>query len=177
MNCVYKIVCKDPTITEFYIGSTNNLDRRISQHERRYNNTNSPKSNYKVYKFIRQHEGLSNWEINPIEIYECEMTKLELRKNEQFYIDEYKPQLNTCYAIGENKEEHKKKTKIWRENNVEHIKEYNKKMKEHYSKWRKDNREELLKKKRDYSSKKIKCDICGNIYRQDYIKKHIKNNH
>jgi hypothetical protein len=168
MNCVYKIVCKDPTITEFYIGSTKNLNKRIISHK-----CNSNKKNYKVYNFIKENGGWDNWNII-VEQETPNYEKYDREILEQSYIELLEPQLNTSYVIGENKVKHKKKTKQWRENNVEHIKEYNEKMKEHYSKWRKDNREELLQKKRDYSNKKIKCDNCGNLYSQDYIKKHMK---
>ena len=143
MNCVYKIVCKDKSITEFYIGSTKNLDRRIGQHKSNSNNTNNRKYNYKVYKFIRSNGGWDNWEMI-VEQETPNYEKYDREILEQSYIDLLEPQLNTSYVIGENKVEHKKKTKIWRENNIEHIKEYNEKMKEHYTKWRKDNRDELL---------------------------------
>ena len=32
MSCIYKIVCKDTTIPDFYIGSTNNLKLRKVKH-------------------------------------------------------------------------------------------------------------------------------------------------
>ena len=46
---VYKIYCKDSSITECYIGSTNNLQNRKYDHK-----YNSKFSNKKVYKFIRE---------------------------------------------------------------------------------------------------------------------------
>ena len=107
MKCVYKISCVDNAVEEFYIGSTIDLEERIISHKTRYNNN----SNYKIYKFIREHGGLSNWEINPIEIYECEMTKLELKQQEQFYLDEYKPQLNSLRALAITKNEYNEKRK------------------------------------------------------------------
>jgi len=94
VQCVYKISCVDENIKEFYIGSTDDLNRRIIEHKSRYNSG----YDYNVYKFIRENGGISNWEINPIEIFSF-LTVLELKEHEQFYLDEYKPKLNTQNAI------------------------------------------------------------------------------
>jgi len=105
MKCVYKISCLNKEVKEFYIGSTNDLEKRIDNHKSYYRK--QPDNHGILYNFIREHGGLSNWEINAIEIYECEMTKLELKQEEQFYLDEYKPQLNTIKALGIDKEKRK----------------------------------------------------------------------
>ena len=116
VQCVYKISCVDENIKEFYIGSTEDLQQRIKLHTSTYNTQNK---NYKLYKFIRENGGLSNWEINPIEIFSF-LTELELKQHEQFYMDEYKPQLNCIRAIGLTKNE-------YYENRKEHYSQYKKK--------------------------------------------------
>jgi len=113
VKCVYKISCVDENVEEFYIGSTINLYDRIRQHENLFNTG----CKYKVYEFIRQNGGLSNWEISPIEIFKL-LDEDELRQYEQFYIDEYKPILNIRNAFGRNKEKFKISHKPhWQRNN------------------------------------------------------------
>ena len=53
-SMIYKLCCKDLSITDVYVGSTTNFTRRKTQH--RHNSNSSPKYkeyDYKVYKFKR----------------------------------------------------------------------------------------------------------------------------
>ena len=95
MKCVYKISSVNDDIKEFYIGSTDDFERRILQHKSDYNSG----CNYKVYKFIRENGGLKTWDICPIEIIDFPISCEELRQYEQGYLDKYKPELNTYRAI------------------------------------------------------------------------------
>ena len=135
VQCVYKISCVDENIKEFYIGSTDNLKQRIAQHKYRYNAGH----NFKVYKFIRENGGLSNWDINPIEIFSF-LTEEELKQHEQFYMDEYKPQLNSNRAIGQNIDNYKKLQKIYYEDHkiktLVNVKQYQQKNIEKVIKWK-----------------------------------------
>ena len=58
-QCVYMISCIDENIDEIYIGSTDDLTGREWHHKTDY--ISCP--NRKVYQFIREHGGLSNWDI------------------------------------------------------------------------------------------------------------------
>ena len=105
---IYQIYCKDPNITETYIGSTKNLKNRISRHRSNCMNENNLEHNRYVYKFIRNNGGINNWEfkvLNQILFYDKEM---QLRQ-EQCYIDLIKPELNNNKAItGLTKKEYDK---------------------------------------------------------------------
>ena len=162
VQCVYKISCVDENIKEFYIGSTDDLRCRTNHHKHYYNT----KHNYKVYNFIRENGGLSNWEINPIEIFSF-LTEEELRQHEQFYMDEYKPQQNSKRAIGisqtqyykENKETIKERVKNYSLQNKEKIAKYKQTTKFKQSKaisdkkYRVKNKETLSIKHKEYREK------------------------
>lgn len=160
MKCVYKISCVDKEVKEFYIGSTDNLKDRISKHKDQY--ITSPKR--KVYKFIREHGGLNNWEINPIKIYECEITKKELLWEERFYYDEYNPQLNCVRPIisDEETEQYRKDIEKKRPSRAKEHSDYLEK-----------NREILNAKKRE----KIACKYCDKNISRSGMYKHIKRKH
>ena len=106
MKCVYKIVCKDPTITEFYIGSSLDFSQRKRRHESDSTNLNSTNYCFPLYMFINVNGGFENWEIVVIKEYKF-ITKKELNINEQYYKDLLKPQLNERNAYGLDKEREK----------------------------------------------------------------------
>ena len=63
---IYKIYCKDETVTDMYIGHTTNFDNRKLQH------INACKSScMKVHDFIRTHGGWDNWDMVILEKYSC----------------------------------------------------------------------------------------------------------
>tara|TARA_R110002153_G_C13089173_1_gene475258 strand:+ start:105 stop:536 length:432 start_codon:yes stop_codon:yes gene_type:complete len=99
MKCVYKIICRDKEITEFYIGSSVNFDRRIRQHKSNCNNLNRKEYCYPLYMFINVNGGYNNWEIVVIKEYKF-ITKEELEMNEQKYKELLKPELNSKNAKG-----------------------------------------------------------------------------
>jgi len=106
MNCVYKIVCKDPTITEFYIGSTKNLNRRKTTHKSYSLNLGGKEYCYPIYMFINVNGGWNNWEIVVLKEYKF-ITKKELLLKEQYFMDKLKPTLNYKNAKGWNMEQRK----------------------------------------------------------------------
>lgn len=68
---VYKLQHKTNKDLKFYIGNTNNLKTRMTTHKSNCNLTTNKKYNYEVYKYIRKHGGLKNWEM--IKLSECGM--------------------------------------------------------------------------------------------------------
>lgn len=90
---IYKIVCKDPTITSFYIGSTTNFTKRKYCHKICCNNENNKKYNFQIYQTIRNNGGFENWSMILIEDFPCE-NKREAEKREQYWKDELKPDMN-----------------------------------------------------------------------------------
>jgi hypothetical protein len=101
---VYKIVCKDENITDIYIGSTcQELKKRIYSHFSAFNNN----INFKVYEFMRKNGGFENFDfkiLNEIEYFDKSMQL----KQEQAYINCYKPTLNElkAYTSKEEKKEY-----------------------------------------------------------------------
>ena len=72
LGFVYKLYCIDPSIEEIYVGSTINIKDRMYKHKSNCNNANDRKYNYKVYKFIRDNGGWSNWTYEILEDVEVE---------------------------------------------------------------------------------------------------------
>ena len=79
---IYKICCKDPTITDCYIGSTTNIIRRRSNHKSSCTCVGNSKYNYLIYTFIRENGGWDNFDLIAIEEFSCE-TKMQQIKKER----------------------------------------------------------------------------------------------
>lgn len=108
---------------DFYIGSTKNYKHRISDHKSYCNNPNCSKYNLKVYKFIRENGGWSNWSKMVIATIEVQ-DKLEQRKIEQVYIDHLEPGLNcdrSYRTLEQRNEQHKECEKKYYKKNKEQI--------------------------------------------------------
>ena len=140
MKCVYKIVCRDKEITEFYIGSSVDFHSRKSQHKSNSNNLNRKVYCTPLYMFINVNGGFDNWEIVVIKEYKF-ITKKELNINEQYYIELLKPQLNSNNAYGKDEEyysNNRKKiqlsNKLYKLNNSEQVKETTKIYRSKYNK-------------------------------------------
>jgi len=150
-QCVYSIQCLDENIKEFYIGSTDNLKKRINSHKCLYlKNTD----HRKLYTFIRENGGWDNWEINYIQKFKF-LTDEELREYEQWYIDTYKPELNSQRAKGID-EERKRLA-------------HRKRLKKFYEK----NKEKIQQKRKE----KIPCPHCNKMINKPNISTHIKTQH
>jgi len=186
-SIIYKIVCKNPEIKDCYVGSTTNYDKRKWNHKYDCNNEKSKNYNYNIYKFIRDNGNWENFDMIEIEKYNCN-DKLELHKQERFWLEELGASLN-CKIPSRSKKEYKKK---YYENNILKFKEYhennkqeiNEKKKEYYEK----NKQEIAEKQKEYREKnkqEIKekrkekgvCNICNKIMRKDSLNKHKKNIH
>ena len=153
-GAIYKFVCRDKSVTEFYIGSTKNLQRRILNHKTSCHNSNCKEYNYKVYKFMRVNGGWSNWEI--VVIKKLPNTNKEARCYiEQFYKNLYKPTLNSRNAMGYD---------------IEREKEWQKNYDKNY---RIENKDKIKAREK----LKAKCPICDLEMTKHCIKRHIKRKH
>ncbi len=121
IGSIYKIICKDETINEIYVGSSVNFSKRLSSHKGNCNNEIHKEYNYKVYQFIREHGGWDNWNMIKIIEVDCE-DKNELRYYEQLYISSLNPKLN-CHKSYTTEEDRKEYQKEYRKENYEKIKE------------------------------------------------------
>ena len=90
----YKIVCKDPAITDCYNGSCISFKDRKRNHKSMSCNPNCKAYNFKVYRFIRENGGWDNWTFIQLEIFPCN-SKQELVAREREIFDVLKPTLNT----------------------------------------------------------------------------------
>ena len=128
-SLIYKIVCKDSSITELYIGSTTNLYQRIATHKSNCVLLDNEHYNIKVYKFIRDHGGWDNWEVIELYKYPCN-SKKELTVEERRAYDSYNSHLNhqkpnrtkaEYYTdhFDDRREYLNKKSKEWHQNNLE----------------------------------------------------------
>jgi len=93
---IYKIVCKDLSITDVYIGQTTNFKTRKSQHKRNCCNPDYKKHNLKVYQYIRENGGWENFDMIEIEKYPCNDAN-EARKRERYWFEESNAKLNQIY--------------------------------------------------------------------------------
>jgi hypothetical protein len=151
---VYKLCCKDPEVTDIYVGSTCAKYKRKNQHKENTIGQNCRKYNYRVYQFIREHGSWDNWDMLPIEVYPCK-SKTELVIRERYWFETLKPTLNSRFpqrTLEEYRDTHKEqKAKIGKE-------------------YREKHREKLNAKK----GKKYKCE-CGGIWTAGHGKaRHIK---
>ncbi len=107
-SVIYKLICKDSSITDTYIGSTTNPVKRNTDHRKE-----SKTGLSKKYVFIREHGGYENWKFIIIERYPCD-TWRQLRAREQHWADIYQSTLNStgCFAVS-----HKDSSKRWYDKN------------------------------------------------------------
>ena len=92
--CFYKIVCNDTSITDCYVGTTSNFQRRNNEHRQKCHNPNSGSYNFRLYKFIRDHGGWPNWSMILLD-HVSHVDVNEARKMERTYVTQLCSTLNT----------------------------------------------------------------------------------
>jgi hypothetical protein len=146
---IYKICCKDPTITDIYVGSTTNLVRRKSTHKCSYFNPNHKQYSYYVYDYIRKNGGWDNWEFIVVEQITCDNHQEALQK-ERYWLETLSATLNKQIPSRTNKEyrtSFKDKLREYEKEYYEKNKErHNQACKEYYEK----NKEKLDHYQKDY---------------------------
>jgi len=182
-SIIYKLCCKDVTITDIYVGSTTNFIQRKRAHKNSCFNENNKKYNFNVYRFIREHGGWCNWSMVQIENYNCE-NKRELETRERYWFEELKAKLNSKFPSRTRKEYRENNKKIikekkreYNENNKEIVQEYSKeyyeknkgKAKEYYE----INKQKLL----ETAKQKVNCDICNKRINKSSIARHKRTQH
>ena len=81
---IYKISCKDTSVTDLYVGHTINFVQRQLAHKYSCINDNSTNYNCKLYQIIRKNGGWNNWTMNIVNFFNC-ANKTEAREKEQEY--------------------------------------------------------------------------------------------
>jgi len=163
-SIIYKIVCKNPEITEIYVGSTTNFTKRKYNHKTLCNNINDKSYNLNVYKYIRENGGWDNFNMIMIERYEA-IDKLDLHKRERYFLEQLGATLNKVIPH-RSIEEYYEYTKKYYENNKEHIKKY-----------REDNKDKKKEYNKVYEKEKVKCNVCSKILSRGSLYLHNKKFH
>ena len=88
---IYKIHCKDSSISDIYVGHTTNFFQRKYSHKIACRNL---KNNLKIYEIIRNNGGWENWDMVEIAKYCCKNAK-EARIKEQYHFEESQASLNS----------------------------------------------------------------------------------
>ena len=86
---IYKIVCKDESIKDVYVGHTTNFVQRKISHK-----ASSINGNCKLYKIIRENGGWDNWSMDTVNFFNCK-NNTEARQKEQEYFISLNATLNS----------------------------------------------------------------------------------
>jgi hypothetical protein len=168
---IYKLCCNDLTIKDIYIGHTTNLIQRKNQHNTACN-TNHPS---KVYSFINEHGGFSNWSMIQLEKFSCN-NKREAEAKEREWIEKLNASLNcnNPYALYvENPIQYKKdwyeekKDIILQNRKIDYIDNKDKKL-EYQKEYYQENKDKIKNYNKEYceiNKEKIKED--KKIYREN----------
>ena len=177
--CIYKIACKDPNITDVYVGSTTNLSKRRYQHKSKCHNLNSSKYNLNVYKFIRDHGSFDNWNVIKLEDYPCASFE-ELTKRERYWFEELGATLNRCVPSRTKSEYHQDNQDKIREYKKQYYQDNQDKIVELRKQYREQNRNKIREYKKEYREQnkdklkeKFNCE-CGGNYTRPYKAGHFK---
>lgn len=150
---IYKIVCKDLSVSDCYIGHTTNFVNRKRLHK-----SGCKTRTYKLYEIINQNGGWNNWTMVMIEKYPCSDFHTAGAR-EHYWIEQLNPSLNMkSPSMGIDKTEWFKQYRI---DNSEKNKEY---QCNRYSE-----KKELYK---EYSTRRVCCILCKREINQYYLKKH-----
>lgn len=87
---IYLIACKDPNIPNTYVGHTTNFKQRYEDHEKSVTT-----SDRKLYSFIRNHGGWSNWYMKPLSNTSCK-NKCDAALEELYWYIKMNATLNIC---------------------------------------------------------------------------------
>ena len=103
----YRIVCKDLSIKDCYVGHTTDFNSRKHQHKRTcYDESDPVHYNIYLYQFIRENGGFDNFDMILINTENCE-NALHARKREREYIEQFNATLNSIKRPHRTPEEKK----------------------------------------------------------------------
>ncbi len=170
---IYKIVCRDLTIKNCYVGHTTNFTKRKAKHK---HNCNS--RNYYVYEFINANGGWNNWDMVLIEKYPCN-DLYEASARERHWIEHTNADLNQ--RIPPTGLTHTEVVKQYQINNREKIAQYQKQYRIQYEsknadKLKNDGKQKYITNINKRSSR-ICCLLCKSEMRFDNLTRHRKDHH
>ncbi len=89
---IYKIFCRDPKVTQLYVGQSIDYDSRRDSH---FFSSISHENKNKLYEFIRSHGGWKNWKMTVIKQYPLSTTNHELDRLEWYWWNTLGGELNS----------------------------------------------------------------------------------
>ena len=92
----YKLKHASDETKQFYIGSTDNIERRISRHKSNYN---TQKTQLKLYSYIKSNGGWDAWTFEILEQDEIGGYKFRRYKKEALLIRQHGAKLNTTRHV------------------------------------------------------------------------------
>lgn len=101
-GAIYKIYCKDETITDYFIGRTTNLKATIATLRGRCNNPNNASYHRKYCEFIRNNGGVNNWSVCILQEYPTDNVHSLVRETQRLLLI-LKPSLNILDGYNPNK--------------------------------------------------------------------------
>jgi len=146
---IYKIVCKDESITDCYVGHTTNFSQRCKEHRDTCNTPTKTKHHLKVYKFIRLNGGWDNWEMVEIEICNCENV-YEAREIERGWIECLGATLNCIIPNRTDKEYYQQHKERINEKNRQYVLQHAEKISNYQKEYALKNREQILKQRKAF---------------------------
>ena len=150
---IYEMRCLDEAVTDFYIGSTISLCKRLEKHKQ-YCTTHP---HQRLYKKINETGGWSNWKCNTIKLFPCN-SRNELEREERENILNLKSTLNQLLPAPtkteislrmkqhrlDHLEKYKEKDRVYHLKNKEKRLAKNKKYKAENSEWLKEERKKTI---------------------------------
>jgi hypothetical protein len=91
---IYKITCKDPAVTDVYVGHTTNFVQRKHAHKQSCISAKSANHKCKLYEVMRNNGGWDNWQMEIINFFKCH-DHYEARQKEQEYFISLHATLNS----------------------------------------------------------------------------------
>lgn len=98
---IYKIVCKDLSIDDCYVGHTTDFVARRCRHKSAYH-LEEKKQHYKLYTMIRENGGWDNWTMVEIEKFPCN-DRNEAAARERYWFEQLNTKnMNTKKPVADN---------------------------------------------------------------------------
>ena len=170
---IYKLVCRDLSIKDVYVGSTKDMRQRKYVHKSDCNNVNGRGYNYNVYQFIRAHGGFDNWNMILVETVRFNI-RAELHARERHWYEQLNATLNSevpnrMYQewYQANKETIAAQKKRYQQANKAKIAAQKKR-------YQQANKKAIAAYQHQYGKQRIKCDFCGCTISQGNKAQHIK---
>jgi hypothetical protein len=149
---IYKIVCKDITIKDVYVGRTTNFTKRKAAHKNTCSCVSSKSYNLYVYEIIRLNGGWDNWDMIEIVKYPCNDTH-DASKQERYYMEFLQATLNKVIPSRTMIEYREDNKNIIKEQHKEYWKKNNDKLKAYDKEYRANNIDKIKERAKVYYEK------------------------